>query len=138
MLFKYAVIVDTSAYFALIDSKDTNHSKALHFVKNNVHPLVTTNYIIVETLNLINQRLGHKFAIEIGQQLFDSEATCIINITAEDMKKAWDIFQSYDDKKFSYTDCTTFSIMERLKILSAFAFDKHFRQYNQSKLQVFP
>jgi predicted nucleic acid-binding protein len=35
----------------------------------------------------------------------------------------------YTDKDFSFTDCTSFSIMRSLKLKSAFAFDKHFEQF---------
>jgi len=33
------------------------------------------------------------------------------------------------DKDFSFTDCTSFSIMSSLKLKGAFAFDKHFEQF---------
>jgi predicted nucleic acid-binding protein len=33
------------------------------------------------------------------------------------------------DKDSSFTDCTSFSIMSSLKLKSAFAFDKHFEQF---------
>jgi predicted nucleic acid-binding protein len=35
----------------------------------------------------------------------------------------------FTDKDFSFTDCTSFSIMSSLKLKSAFAFDKHFEQF---------
>jgi predicted nucleic acid-binding protein len=36
---------------------------------------------------------------------------------------------TYTDKSFSYTDATTFAVMERLGINEALAFDQHFPQY---------
>jgi predicted nucleic acid-binding protein len=42
---------------------------------------------------------------------------------------AFTIFKRYTDKDFSFTDCTSFSIMKSLKLKSAFAFDKHFEQF---------
>lgn len=131
-----AVMVDTSAYFAIIDKGDSFHFDALHFVKANTLPTVTTNYLLVETLNLINQRLGHHYAVEIGKKLFDPLRTDVIKVSDQDMLKAWHIFQRYDDKSFSFTDCTTFAVMERLNIRSAFTFDEHFKMYG--KLSVFP
>jgi len=35
----------------------------------------------------------------------------------------------YTDKTFSYVDCSSFAVMERLRITAAFAFDPHFEQY---------
>ncbi|MBI5212767.1 MAG: PIN domain-containing protein [Nitrospirae bacterium] len=50
-------------------------------------------------------------------------------------EKAWEIFLKYKDKDFSYTDCTSFAVMERLKIDIAFTFDSHFQAI---KFQVMP
>ena len=50
-------------------------------------------------------------------------------MTSADEKKAKEIIQRYTDKEFSYTDATSFSVMERLGITSAFAFDIQFKQY---------
>jgi predicted nucleic acid-binding protein len=40
-------------------------------------------------------------------------------------------FQRYRDKEFSFTDRTSFALMERMRITTAFAFDIHFRQYGR-------
>jgi predicted nucleic acid-binding protein len=39
------------------------------------------------------------------------------------------MFRQYEDKGFSFTDCTSFALMERLDINTVFAFDDHFVQY---------
>jgi hypothetical protein len=36
------------------------------------------------------------------------------------------MFRQYEDKGFSFTDCTSFALMERLAINTVFAFDDHF------------
>ncbi len=36
-----------------------------------------------------------------------------------------------EDKGFSFTDCSSFAIMERLKISTSFVFDDHFIQYGK-------
>jgi predicted nucleic acid-binding protein len=46
-----------------------------------------------------------------------------------DKDTAFTIFKRYTDKDFSFTDCTSFSIMRFLKLKRAFAFDKHFEQF---------
>ncbi|MEX2015753.1 MAG: hypothetical protein WD873_03880 [Candidatus Hydrogenedentales bacterium] len=45
------------------------------------------------------------------------------------LANAWDVFRRYDDKRWSFTDCTIRVVMERLGVTTAFAFDAHFRQF---------
>ncbi len=135
MILTNTILIDTSAYYALKDKDDAFHYNALKFVETNIYPLVTTNLIVVETLNLFKQRLGHQHAVEIGKNLFDPKIINVIKVADEDITEAWKIFQRYSDKGFSFTDCTTFAVMERLKISSAFAFDEHFRQYGKFRVQ---
>jgi len=37
-----------------------------------------------------------------------------------------EVFRTYRDHLFSFVDCTSFVVMERLGISHAFAFDHHF------------
>jgi predicted nucleic acid-binding protein len=44
-------------------------------------------------------------------------------------KAAWGIFEKHTDKEFSFTDCTSFALMEAEAIRNVFTFDQHFSQY---------
>lgn len=44
-------------------------------------------------------------------------------------KEAWRIFKTHKDKEYSFTDCTSFTLMELHAVKNAFAYDAHFRQY---------
>jgi predicted nucleic acid-binding protein len=46
----------------------------------------------------------------------------------DDWKAAFELFKKYFDKNLSFTDCTSFSLMRRLKLKVAFTFDCHFQQ----------
>ncbi|MBI3584001.1 MAG: PIN domain-containing protein [Nitrospinae bacterium] len=127
------MLVDTSAWYALFDEDDKHHERANIFYDHNLSPFVTINFIIDETLTLVKKRLGHRQAVEAGKDLCNKELSSLVTITAEDEATAWRIFQRYDDKGFSFTDCTTFAVMERLKIPSVFTFDDHFKQYGKFK-----
>jgi predicted nucleic acid-binding protein len=50
-------------------------------------------------------------------------------VNPSDEEKAKEIIRRYIDKTFSYTDATSFAVMERLALRAAFGFDPHFRQY---------
>jgi len=123
------IFVDTSAWYALLDKNDANHYAAVKFYDSLVHPLVTSNYIADEVITLARIRLGYKVAVEIGQKLWAESIANLIRVMPEDEKKAWEIFVKYRDKTFSFTDCSSFALMERIGITEVFTFDEHFTQY---------
>ena len=125
------IFVDTSAWYAIIDKNDQDHSAAVAKIQLLSHPLVTSNYILDEILTLLKARFGSATAISFGQKLWDQEVSALLRITEEDERIAWEIFRQYPDKGFSFTDCTSFVLMERLGINTAFAFDNHFAQYGK-------
>ncbi len=125
------VFVDTSAWYALVDRSDRDHTSAVNSVKHLARPLVTTNYVFDETLTLIKVKLGPRIAIDFGWKLWNQELAMRIRVIEKDEQRAWDLFSQYEDKGFSFTDCTSFAVMERMKIDTAFVFDDHFTQYGK-------
>lgn len=123
------IFVDTGAWYALLDEDDANHHAAVRFKDSLIHPLVTSNYIADEVITLARSRLGHNVAVEIGQKLWDESIANLIRVTPRDETKAWEIFVKYQEKAFSFTDCTSFALMERVEVTEVFAFDGHFKQY---------
>lgn len=123
-----AVFVDTSAFFALADRTDRFHPAAVEFVRHHEGLLVTSNLVIYETLTLIRMRLGFEPAVQFGRRLFDEAITPSLRVTTTDASNAWTLFRRYRDKRFSFVDCTSFVLMERRGIRTAFAFDDDFRQ----------
>ena len=92
---------------------------------------MTSSYVLDEILTLLSRRLGSAIAISFGQRLFDQEVSALLRITEEDEERAWGVFRQYADKGFSFTDCTSFVLMERLGINTVFAFDDHFVKYGK-------
>ena len=122
------LFVDTGAWYALIDRNDPDHKEAASFMENNKIPLLTTNFVFDETITLLQSRLGWNVAKEFGLKLKGSRFVSLISVRDEDEERAWEIFLKYKDKDFSYTDCTSFAVMQRLSCRKAFTFDNHFRQ----------
>ncbi len=121
------IFVDTGAWYAFIDKKDPDHIHARKFYSNNTVPFITTNFIFDETVTLLMSRMGWRIAGKFGEKLKSSSFVSLASITYADEERAWQIFMKYKDAGFSYTDCTSFALMERLKIDTAFTFDEHFK-----------
>jgi predicted nucleic acid-binding protein len=58
-----------------------------------------------------------------------SGGTHIERVTEQDEEEAFAIIDRYADKDFSYTDATSFAIMQRLGISVALSYDRHFTQF---------
>lgn len=127
------IFVDTGAWFAIAVQEDKQHPTALSFVKKNSEALVTSDLVIVETLNLARFRrrgpAGWKLANRLADELWGEIAAALVRATPEDTELARTLFKKYEDKLWSFTDCTSFAIMKRLGISTAFAFDRNFEQF---------
>jgi predicted nucleic acid-binding protein len=124
------IFVDSSAWYALVNARDKNHLAAKRFLEAG-HRLLTTNFVIDETITLVLVRKGYQAAVDLGEQLWSEEQARIVWLSRADQRAAWQLFKRYSDKEFSFTDCTSFVVMERLELTHAFAFDEHFDQTGQ-------
>lgn len=121
------MFVDTGAWYALVDTDDADHGAAAAFLAANTVPLITTNAVFSETVTLIRYRIGHEAARIFGQKLKESSFVRMVAVTPADEERAWEIFAKYRDQAFSFVDCTSFAVMQRMKLSQAFAFDRHFK-----------
>ena len=122
------VLVDTSAVFALVDRSDSCHQAArdaLNGLKQRRAQPLLTNFIVAECHALLLGRLGGP----IARRWLLRSAWPVERVSEDDESRAKAIIMRYADKTFSFTDATSFAVMERLGLKAVFAFDPHFRQY---------
>lgn len=125
--------VDTGFWKALVDSHDEFHSKARDFWEmaevGDSH-FVTSQMVFAETVTLLRMRQGpgSKTARIWGDTILVSPRTTIVEIDQKIFEKSWAMFKKFDDKQFSFVDCSSFQIMKDLKLREALTFDRHFEQ----------
>jgi len=125
------VFVDTGAWYALFNDLDIYHRRASAFMQKLIGEkarFFTSDYVIDETLTLMRARLGYTKAVEFGRWVLQSPLVKRINVDEKIWQSAWEMFVKYNDKAFSFTDCTSFAIMRQLGLMNAFAFDHNFEQ----------
>jgi|SRR5689334_2736727 len=123
------IFVDTGAWYASLVPTDPDHSRAVQWLATNRFPLLTTDYVIDEKLTLLRVRGERKRALMLGARFFQNDVAEIHKITTADLTLAWKTFEQFEDKNWSFTDCTSKVVMEQLNIREAFAFDHHFHQF---------
>lgn len=131
------IIVDTSALYALVDRNDLNHERAARFLKTEAaaHRLVVSNHVFDESMTLVKMRLGMASALQLGMRLRNSQLVEMVIFTGAEEQLLWRIFTQYQDKEWSYTDCSCLVLAQQRKTDLAFAFDHHF---TQMRLRMLP
>jgi uncharacterized protein len=124
------IFVDTSAWFAASVPTDRNYRAADAFLAT-VDPrlLVTTDYVLAETLTLLRMRGERQRTTEFGKRVLEERICRLEWVQRDDVLKAWIAFETFGDRKWSFVDCVSRSVIERLTIEQAFTFDEHFRQF---------
>lgn len=123
------LFVDTSAWYAAWVSTEPQHQEVRAILADRAGDLVTTDYIVDELLTLLQARGLHRTALLAGAELWRESTAELCWLTATDVEAGWLVFQRSSDKRWSFTDCTSYAVMQRLGITEALSLDDHFRQF---------
>ncbi len=123
------VFVDTSALLALLDAGDHFHPPAAEVWRRLIEgdqDLVSTNYVLVETFALSQQRLGMD-----AVRALDRDILPMIEVLWLDELlhgAAITAFLTASRRRLSLVDCASFEAMRRNDVTRAFSFDRHFAE----------
>lgn len=127
--------VDTSFLIARFNRGDRHHREALAFLSEQGEPgadildLVLSDYVFDEIVTTLLFRGGrHEAAEASGRTILESESLGMLRVEPAVFDAAWTLFQERPDKRWSFTDCTSFVLMENLDIRQALTFDRTFRE----------
>lgn len=123
------IFVDTGAWYARYVADDVDHRAAVSWFANVPDRIVTTDYVVNELLTLLKVRGYRDIAFSVGLPLVSGVACQLEYVPPSDFERAWIVFSTFRDKDWSFTDCVSRVVMERLRIQIACAFDDHFRQF---------
>lgn len=124
------VFVDTSGWYALIDRRDVGHDATVATVERVIRDggrLVSTDYVIDESCTLAKARAGSEAALRLLDLLNGTSALDREWIGAERFARAEALFRQYRDQAFSFTDCTSFVVMQERRLQQVITGDDHFR-----------
>lgn len=125
-----SMLVDTGAWYAIANAADRFHERAKQFYDENAGRIafVTTDIVVAEAMALLTSHLGRPAAFQFWGSIREARIP-LLTLEPTDLEAAWHIAQGFPDQPFSFVDCTSFALMERLGIHEAFAFDAHFLVY---------
>jgi predicted nucleic acid-binding protein len=121
------VFVDTSGFYAHLDATDPFHAKAATLFQVAAESgwlLLTTNYVVLETVALVQSRLGWE-AVEAWQQRVLPR--CRTHWVDESLHRRGEArWAQARERRLSLTDCISFEFMRNKDIREAIAQDEHF------------
>ncbi|HIH12381.1 TPA: hypothetical protein HA242_01535 [Candidatus Woesearchaeota archaeon] len=85
----------------MIDKSDDYHEAATKIYANLERRsawLITSDYVIDETVTWLRYKVGHNAAVEFWNRLHNSKITEIIRVDAEIVTGAWKTFLKYSDR----------------------------------------
>jgi predicted nucleic acid-binding protein len=126
-----AVFVDTGGWMACADQADPAHSgctAARDATLEAGRILITTDFVVDETLTLIRFRLGLAAADAWWRQIDGSTRLRWERVENDRFERARQLFFQYRDKDLSFTDCTSIAVMRELRLGTVITTDGHFRQ----------
>jgi predicted nucleic acid-binding protein len=128
------VLWDTSGVVAFIRTADAHHEAAvanMKLLEREQGRLVLTNFIVSEVYILLLTRVSPQAA----RRWLQENPIKPERVTEQDEIRAREILLYFIDKDFSYVDATSFAVMERLGMNTAFTFDQHFQQFGWKQLE---
>jgi len=121
-----AIFVDSNYFIALFNVSDTLHAKALALAESMVNKnirLHISNYIMLEVLTVLSQRVGREAAKVASDNLTDSEQIRTVHVTEELHSRSLEIFRTIDSKNVSLVDCSILAVINYAGIKQLLTFD---------------
>jgi len=117
--------VDTSAIYALADVQDPRHAEAREILRSLLaegQELLTHNYVLVESLALVQHRLGSAPAVKLARSAAGFEIVWVDETlhgrAVRELERA--------GRRASFVDVVSFLVMKEKGVRAAFAFDPDF------------
>ncbi len=132
-----SVFIDTGVFVAYVNKSDEHHDAAAPLLesitRNEYGAPFTSDYVFDEVVTVALRRTKKVAkASEAGTLILGDEKkkvpqfVNILQVTRDVFNDAWNIFQHYPEKRLSFTDCTSISLMHKRSIDCIASFDENF------------
>jgi predicted nucleic acid-binding protein len=126
-----AVFADASYWIALLNPKDDLHEKAQALSSSLKHiRFITSEMVLTEVLNDFSGR-GEAFrlaACSLVEDLYRDPNVSVIAQSSRQFQDAFLLYSERRDKTWGLTDCASFRIMPRGRLVRALTHDHDFVQ----------
>lgn len=124
----FEVLVDSDAWVGLSIKTDAHHKdckKIFSKLSANNTKIVTTSYVVDETVTVLSHRSGQKTAVKF-LELIRAFKVPIVEVDVGIRARAHKVFGEQSKKGISVTDCVNVVVAKKFGIGRIFSFDKFY------------
>ena len=122
-------LLDSTVFIAAAFRRERHHEEGREIVSSVEEGLlgkaVVTDYIVDEVVAFVRKRKSAIASIEVPDAMLYSRNLDVVKVEGRHFEAGMQLFRTYEG--LSFTDCTSFNVMERYGVTHAFTFDRHFR-----------
>ena len=125
-----AVFVDTSAWVAFFRREDRHHEEALTIWETLARAdtsLLTTEYVLAETLAVVERLMSHAGAVKVGREILASPSVRRVHVSRALFAATWEEYARRDAGSAGFVDTNSFVVMRDFGLRRVFSFDQDFR-----------
>ncbi len=122
------LFADSYYYFAILNSKDSAHERALPFSQTPGIQFITTAWVLTEVADGLSSPVDRLLCGAFIKRLQLSPRVIIIPATQQWFDLGLDFYIQRPDKNWSLTDCISFLVMRQHGLTEALTGDHHFDQ----------
>lgn len=125
------LFIDTSFFIALLNNSDNDHNRAIQLQTQltlQKTEKITSEYVLLELADGLSRLRFRHLVTKLIDLIYQDKSFMVIPTTSKYFKTSYHLFKNRQDKEWGLTDCTSFTIMQELKLDSALTADHHFVQ----------
>ena len=120
--------MDAFALIAWLDPNDSNHARVSAYLRTYAGRFVSTEWILMELADAFSPSRLRGYAVDFLKGIRTNKNFAIVPFDTELYDAGFDLYSKRPDKNWSLTDCISFVVMDRFKLIDAMTEDHHFRQ----------
>ncbi len=122
------VFADSYYFFAIVNPKDAGHRKAMAFSEGYDVNIITTDWVLTELADGLSRSSRRGTFSLILEELRADPLDIIVPASQTLFDKGVELYNGYQDKDWSLTDCISFVVMREHGLTEALTGDHHFAQ----------
>jgi predicted nucleic acid-binding protein len=123
-----SVFADSFYFFALVNSNEATHAKAVAFANSFAGSVVTTGWVLTEVADGLSRPGNRELFLEMRQEILTHPSVRVVGFSDDMFERGLKLYSERLDKDWSLTDCISFVVMQDLMIRESLTGDHHFEQ----------